>query len=89
MATTQLPPEEIARRGREIYENKIRALVEPHGKGQFVVIDIDSGDYEMDSDHVIAARRARAKHPVSLFYSMRVGSPFFARLGSGIAGKAE
>ena len=40
--------EDISSRGQDIYRNRIRSLVEPGGKGKFVVIDVDSGDYEVD-----------------------------------------
>jgi hypothetical protein len=39
--------EEVARRGREIYEREIRARVEPEHAGRFVVVDVRSGDYEI------------------------------------------
>ena len=34
--------EEVVRRGREIYENEIRAEVEPEHDGDFVVVDVTS-----------------------------------------------
>ncbi len=40
--------EEIGRRGQEIYESRLRALLETEENiGKIVSIDIDSGDYEI------------------------------------------
>ena len=39
MPYPQYTPEEVAQRGEVIYEQQIRARVEPEHRGQFVVID--------------------------------------------------
>ena len=39
--------EEIAARGQAIYEQRIRAKVEPEHIGKFLIIDIETGDYEL------------------------------------------
>jgi|GEM_PF-424218 len=72
---------EIARIGQEIYDTKIRHEVEVHGHGQILVIDIESGNYEMDPDHLTASHRARAKHPGGAFFAVKVGYPTLARIG--------
>ena len=41
--------------------------------GKFLIIDIESGDYELDDDDMAATRRAHARHPDGAFYGMRVG----------------
>ncbi len=47
--------EELAERGEALDERDIRARVQPEHRGKFLVIDIESGDYEID-DKVQAAR---------------------------------
>jgi hypothetical protein len=42
--------EEFARRGDEIYERDILPGVGPDDEGKLVVIDVESGAYEMDWD---------------------------------------
>ncbi len=37
------------------------------------MLDVESGDYEVDADELAAIGRARAKHPGRLFYILRVG----------------
>lgn len=65
--------EEVAARGRAIYEERIRTQVEPEHNGKFVVIDIETGEYELDADDVAAMKRAAQKHPAESLYGMRVG----------------
>jgi hypothetical protein len=54
MLRTQYSKEEIARRGNKIYRRDIRDRVMPIHKGKFLVLDIESGDYEMDRDDLSA-----------------------------------
>jgi hypothetical protein len=42
--------EEIARRGKKLYERTIRAQVEPEHKGKLLVLNLETGEYEMDAD---------------------------------------
>ena len=77
-------PEEVAQRGEAIYERQIRARVEPEHRGQFVVIDIETGDYELDADDLVATKRALAKRPEAVLYGLRIGSPAAYRLGGGV-----
>jgi hypothetical protein len=76
MATTKrrYPKEEIVKRGNAIFEKDIR----PHLKGRdpmdFVVIDIETGSYEVDADHLTANGRLRARIPDAQIYARRVGS---------------
>ena len=74
--------EEIVRRGEELYEDGIRAKVEQGNTGKILVIDIETGDYEIDDDHLQATRRALAKHPGAPLYGMRIGYPALGKIGS-------
>jgi hypothetical protein len=65
--------EEIAARGKAIYDGQIRAKVEPQDNGKFLIIDIETGEYEVDDDEFAASRRAHAKHPDGAFFGLRVG----------------
>ena len=73
--------EEVATRGEALYEQRIRPHVEPTHQGQFVVVDIETGDYEIDAEDVQALQRAKAKHPDGAFYIVRIGAPTAYRLG--------
>ena len=41
------PKDVVARMGREIYEKKIRPLVEDGNEGKMVAIDVDTENYEV------------------------------------------
>lgn len=73
---------EIVRRGKALYERHIRAEVEAGNLGKVLVINVDTGDYEMDADHLTASDRAAAKYPGAPLYAMRIGSPALGRIGS-------
>jgi len=72
--------EEIAARGRELYE-RIRTKVEPNNKGKYLVIDIESADYEIDEDKLAASDRAQMKHPNGALYALRIGYRSMGRIG--------
>jgi hypothetical protein len=73
--------EEFARRGDAIYERDIKPLVEPEQNGKFVVIDIETGMYEIDSDELAASDRLYARVPNAQPWLRRVGSRYARRFG--------
>ena len=78
-------PEEVESLGEEITEQQIRQNVEAGNKGKFVVIDIETGDYEIDEDDLQATKRALAKRPDAVLYGVRIGYPTAYTLGGHIA----
>ena len=74
--------EEMARRGDAIYERDIRHLIEKDHAGQFVVIDIESGAFEVDADEIAASNRLLARVPDAQMWLRRVGSPYARRFGT-------
>ena len=74
--------EEVVRLGREIYEREIRVQVEASHDGEFVVVDITTGAWEVDEDDVVASERALAKNPDAVLYFARVGRRAAYRLGA-------
>jgi hypothetical protein len=85
MPQTDYTPEKVAARGEEMYSQRIRSQVEATEKGKFVVIDIETGDFEVDVDDLSATKRALAKRPSAVLYGMRIGSPAAYRLGGRFA----
>ena len=74
MATqTALSLEELGRIGERIYHEKIRPIVLPRHKGEFLVLDIDSGDYEVDKNDLEAEDRLRARRPKGTFFAILIG----------------
>jgi hypothetical protein len=74
--------EEFARRGDTLYETKIRPLVEAGNEGKFVVIDIETGEYEVDEDELKASDRLLKRVPDAQVWLVRVGSRFARRFGA-------
>lgn len=70
-------------RGDRIYAERLRHLLEPQHNGEYVVIDVETGDYELDADHLAASDRAAAKHPGAPLYATRVGFGSLVRIGGG------
>jgi hypothetical protein len=85
MSQANANAEEIARRGQEIYDQQIRNRVEPQHVGEFLVVDIDTGDYEIDTDSLAASDRMLARHPDAILYFVRVGYPAAHRLGGRLS----
>ena len=81
MSPRRSRPEEIGLRGEAIYREKIRPLVEPAQTGKFVVIDVDSGDYEIDAEVLAASARLRERRPGAVSYGVRVGHSAAYSLG--------
>lgn len=73
---------DVERRGEALYEENIRSRVEATERGKFVVIDVNSGDYEIDPDDAVATARLMAKRPSAITYAVRVGYPAAYRMGT-------
>ena len=86
MGHTRYSTEEIASRGREIYANRLKPILEPDNIGKFLVIDIETGDYEMDENGEVASQRAHNKNPDGVRFAMRIGHRAWGRIGLGRPG---
>ncbi len=70
----RLSPDEIERRGDEIYERDIRAKVEADHFGEIVAIDVASGCWAIGGTVLEAVDRLRAQSPDAIdVWSVRVG----------------
>lgn len=78
--------DEIVARGREIYEKHLRDKLEPDNIGKYLIIDIETGEYEMDEDDLAASIRASRKRPGAPRYGMRIGYPTSGTIGNVFAG---
>ena len=63
--------EEHVDRGEEIYR-KIKEKLEPAHKGEFVAIEVDTGDYFVGKDPIDADEKARVKYPDAVFFLARI-----------------
>jgi hypothetical protein len=67
--------EEFAKRGHEIYEDRIRSLVAVEHDGKIVAIDIETGEFEIAEESLIAAKQLLARCPDAQIFGMRIGHP--------------
>ncbi len=80
MPTAKLTPDEVVDQGEAIYRERLQAHLEPGNNGKFLVIDINTGDYEMGDDHSATLKRALAKWPDAVLCGLKIGYPATARL---------
>ena len=73
--------EEIGRKGEALYQEKIKPLVDPLHYGEFVVIDVESGDYEIGDRMIVASKKLRERRPEAIIYGVRVGFLAAYRMG--------
>ena len=86
MSHNHLSKEQLAERGEKIYTERLRDTVETEENiGKIIVIDVDTGDYEIDDDGLHASHRLRAKHPGGTLYGLRIGYDAVEGFGSAPA----
>ncbi len=73
--------EELAERGKALYELQVRPQVEADHFGKIVAIDIDSGGFEVDDDTLVASDRLLARYPNAQTWFIRIGSRGVHRFG--------
>jgi hypothetical protein len=79
--------QELRRRAEVIFERDIRPSLAGHADQEFVLIEVETGDYEIDADQRAASDRLHARHEDAQVWARRVGSPHAIRLGRGAAGR--
>ncbi|MBI2805759.1 MAG: hypothetical protein HYX68_12335 [Planctomycetes bacterium] len=76
-------PDEAARRGTELYEAKIRPLVETGNFGRILAIDIESGEYALAEQTYDAAKALIDKNPDAQVWTLRIGHIAVEKFGGG------
>lgn len=78
---TPLTLDEIADQGQALYEQRLRDQVEGTYFGQYLVIDIAGGEYEIGPEHLATAKRLRARLPDASLYTIKIGYPATVAIG--------
>lgn len=73
--------EELERLGEAIYRQQIEPQTQPEDQGKFVLIDVDSGDYEIDRDELAAEKRLQFRHGDAQVWMVRIGSRYARHIG--------
>jgi hypothetical protein len=63
----------VIARAKEIYEQRLRIVLEADRKDQFVAIEPDSGEFFVAGTFDEAVKLARSKHPSKLSHTIRIG----------------
>jgi hypothetical protein len=73
--------EELAQRGKSLYESQIRQQVELTHEGEIVAIDIETGEFEVDRDTLVASDRLLERCPDAQTWFIRIGHQGVHRFG--------
>ncbi len=73
MNLAELSKEEFAALAKEIYYRDIRPRVINEHRGKFLVLDVESGDYEIAVDMLDAEDHLKVRRPQGRFYGIRIG----------------
>ena len=88
MRHPRVSSEEIVARGKKLYETELRNKVESGNIGRFLVVDVETGDYEIDDEDVRASLRLLDRNPGAAVFGIRIGHPVAYRIGSGFRAPA-
>lgn len=67
------PLDEVTQRGLEIYNGRLKSLLEPAQNGRVVAIHVDTGDYVVADSSPEALRAMRKIHPTGLLFRYTIG----------------
>ena len=71
----RLSREQIGEKGEQLYQQKIRALVDTESNvGKMISIDVETGDYEIDDVGITSAARLLSRRPNASVYGTRIGA---------------
>ena len=84
MSATITGTRSIGELGSEIYERLAPIIETAENIGKAVVIDVDSGDYEIADEKIEAADRLEQRRAPGRFYYMLVGYDAGGSMGGGI-----
>ena len=84
------PKEETAQLGDEIYRRDVKAQVEASHDGEYVAIDVDSGNWAIAGSELAASDSLRARSPGAINVCiLRVGYRAVASIGGGSLRRTE
>lgn len=67
------PFADVARRGRALYDEKLKAVLEPEHNGRAVAIHVDSGEYVLADSLPRARQEMHERQPEGMIFSRTIG----------------
>ncbi|MEH2414014.1 hypothetical protein [Nostoc sp.] len=90
MSHPTLSSQEIARRGKELYQKSIGAKVKTQENiGKIISINVETGDYEIGDDLVETSLRLRSKQTDAALWGERIGFDAVYAVGGTLLRTAE
>ena len=68
----------IGPRAHAIYDAEIRHIVEPEHHGEYLTLDVTTGEYEIDADNLAGNLRMLERHSAKNLFTFRIGYPAYA-----------
>ena len=75
--------DEVAQRGTQLYETRIRRLVEAGNIDRYLAIDVNTGDYAVADRRYDAAIAVKQRHANAQIWLIRIGHIAAASFGGG------
>lgn len=72
---------ELCARGRVYYDAFLRKFLEPKHRGQYLILDVESGEYAVAPDYVPALVAQQKSHGGRIQYVTRIGERALMRRG--------
>jgi hypothetical protein len=85
MAAAHVVSTKLAEDAEAVYLRLRSELETPDKIGKMVIIEPDSGDYEIDDLGVRAAKRLRERRPGGRYFGIRIGYKHAESFGGGLS----
>lgn len=85
MATSpsEYSAEEIAQLGDAIYAQELRSKVEKNNIGKVIAIDVQSHNFVIDDNALLASQKLLHQHPNAEIWCIRIGYEALHHIGMG------
>ena len=84
MITRHDTPEEVKQKADQWYEQSIRNKVDTaENRGKILAVDVETGDYQVDTEHLQAGKLLRQRRPDGVFFFYQIGYPSMGKIGGG------
>lgn len=67
----------IAAQAHAIYDAEIRRRVEPNHHGEYLTLNVKTGEYEVDANDLVATDKMLERHSPEHSFTFRIGYPAF------------
>lgn len=75
---------EISTAGEELYRTKLKKSLERQHNGEFIAIEVQSGDYFLGKTQADALTAAKKKYPERLLHFVKIGFPATVSMSSQV-----